>query len=129
MRAPLTAAETDEALGWVYRISEMVSHFEHHEGAAHGAAIPPHVALALDVLADDLDAILGGRVPDSRRGTVEEDAQRLAALIWACLRVHLEPDQSLRPLYAAVRVMHDRVLAGCARAPETPGANRSGSRR
>ncbi|HYH21720.1 MAG TPA: hypothetical protein VD995_24205 [Azospirillum sp.] len=118
MRAPLTATETDEALGWVHRISETVSRIERHEGeAAGGGAIPPHIALALDVLADDLDAILGGRVPDSRRGTVEEDAQRLAALIWACLRVHLEPDQSLRPLYAAVRVMHDRVLAGCARAP------------
>ncbi|HYD64154.1 hypothetical protein [Azospirillum sp.] len=118
MRVPLTTAETDEALAWVQRIGETVCRLagDGHDPAS-SAAIPPHLVLALDVLADDLDAILHGRAPDSRRGTVEEDAQRLAALIWACLRVHLGPGQSLRPLYAAVRVMHDRALAAGAPAP------------
>lgn len=124
MRVALTTAETDEALIWVQRIGETVCRLSGGgqaapiPGAVPGAAIPPHLVLALDVLADDLDAILHGRTPDSRHGTVEEDAQRLAALIWACLRLHLEPGQSLRPLYAAVRVMHDRALAAGAPTPD-----------
>ncbi|HYF89574.1 hypothetical protein [Azospirillum sp.] len=110
-RMSLTAGETEEAAGWVCRIGEAVGELACGDRASgDGIVTAPDIAMALDVLADDLDAILGGGTPADRRGTVEEDAQKLAAAIWVRVRVHLRPDQSLRPLYSAVRVMHDQAL-------------------
>ena len=114
MRVPLTVAETEEAAGWVCRIGEVVEELMRiGHAAGDGTALTLGIAMALDVLADDLDAILGGGSPVSRRGTAEEDAQKLAAVIWVRLRVRLEPNQSLRPLYSAVRVLHDEALIRC----------------
>jgi hypothetical protein len=110
-RMPLTAGETEEAAGWVCRIGEAVRELARGgRVSGDGMVKVPDIAMAFDVLADDLDAVLGGGVPTNRRGTVEEDAQKLAAAIWVRVRVHLGPDQSLRPLYSAVRVMHDQAL-------------------
>lgn len=114
MRVPLTVAETEEAAGWVCRIGEVVEKLVRAGYAGgDGTALTPDIAMALDVLADDLDAILGGGSPASRRGTAEEDAQKLAAVIWVDVRARLGPNQSLRPLYSAVRVLHDEAVVRC----------------